>query len=171
MIENHILEEIKEYGANVLNSDVFKKSFEQTHHVYTSLGWHIIDVAVVSLRLCDKFNITNPEIRRNITVASLCHDLGMVGRYEKYANNLICAHRHPGDGVEVFRSIYTEKNRRVENAIKRHMFPIGLIMPIHIEGFILILSDKICACMEVRKKSPIELAYFDAIYDIVMAEA
>ncbi len=81
-------------------------------------------------------------------VSSLCHDLGIIGRDEKYKNNVQCLIRHPIDSIEAYKSVTGEEEERVLDSIGGHMFPWKPRMPKHREGWILVLADKTASARE-----------------------
>ncbi len=150
------------YGKCVIESDVFQKSFMQVHHKYSTVGEHSLGVAYYALRISYFLHYLHirPDLE-NVVIASLCHDLGILRCKEKYRHELECCMKHPRDSVTVFRSMQfhfpyheKEKKKRIENAIRHHMFPQTLLPPRYLEGFILTLADKICFYLESKNKAP-----------------
>ena len=143
------------YGAGILESEEFRMAFEQTHHSCETVASHSLGVAVVSIYICLFLYRLHMHPRlKEVTVAALGHDLGILGRYGKYRNNVECCRRHPVDSVETIRQLTGEENERVENAVRRHMWPLTPVPPKHIEGVILTAADKISACMERAGHNP-----------------
>ncbi|MCR5100053.1 MAG: HD domain-containing protein [Butyrivibrio sp.] len=149
------------YGKDILFTKNFDDAFNQVHHGCSSVGYHSIGVALISIYIAIFLSKIGFEIcMRNVVVAALCHDLGILGRYEKYKNNRECCSRHPKDSVEVYKAL-SEKlqlsdvdNERVENAIRRHMFPLTPIPPKYIEGVIINIADKASSIFEKVGVSP-----------------
>ena len=81
--------------------------------------------------------------RRCITVASLCHDLGMVGRKDRYKNNLECCIKHPRAALTEAGRLIDDIDPKTEKAILSHMWPLGVRIPTSSEGWILAAADKI----------------------------
>lgn len=123
-------------------------TFSQTHHLDTTVGDHTLGVAAEAVWICLKFNQTAEKTLKNVVVSSLCHDLGIIGRDEKYSNNIQCLIRHPVDSIEAYKSVTGEENERVLDSILCHMFPLKLRMPSHREGWILVLADKTASAKE-----------------------
>ena len=89
---------VRTYGAEVLDSPEFRKAKEQKHHHVTTVGDHSLGVAYVSVKICRFLNAMHIKTdTESIVRGALCHDLGIVGRYEKFSNNLVCWQKHPKD--------------------------------------------------------------------------
>lgn len=143
------------HGMDILLSDEFGEALVQTHHNVSTVASHTLGVAVVSLVIC--YLLTKLHIRTDaerMTRAALCHDLGILGRDEKYRNNVQCCMQHPKDSVEVVRKLVGEDDPVLENAVACHMWPLCLHPPKHREGVILSVADKISSCMEVAGHCP-----------------
>lgn len=136
-------------ARRIYDCDAFKKAIKQAHHGHTSVAVHTICVAVISLRIY--YFLLEHHIRLNkdsLIKGALLHDLGIVGRYSKYANDVVCCYRHPIDSVSIAESIFYHINETVIDSILHHMFPMTPIPPHHLEGFVLIAADKYCASVE-----------------------
>ena len=136
--------DLEAYGSEVLESDEMKQAFEQKHHLRSTVGDHTIRVAVTSVLAC--YALKKLHVKVNVpavVVGALCHDLGILGREEKYSSNLECGREHPKDSVVVAREIVEDLPEKTEDIIERHMWPIGKSkVPNSIEGFIVSAADK-----------------------------
>ena len=91
-----------------------------------------------------------------VVIGALCHDLGMLGRSEKYSSARECSREHPKDSVEVARELLDEIPEKAEDIIERHMWPIGESeAPNSIEGVIVSVADKYNAVKDIVKGSEI----------------
>ena len=154
-MSNKVKDVLLEHGRQVLRSEEFGNAFKQTHHTCTTVADHSLGVAVVAIAI--SLFLLKLHIKVNLTViviASLCHDLGILGRYEKFRNNAECCKGHPIDSVQVYKSVVEDGDERTEDAIRHHMWPLTPIPPRYIEGFILTVADKISALMEVMGVAP-----------------
>jgi uncharacterized protein len=147
-VDERIKDTIVKYGWKILQSKEFDATFRQTHHLNRTVGDHTLGVAAEAVKLCMKRAMTDERTLKNVVVSSLCHDLGIMGRNEKYRNNAQCLVRHPLDSIEIYIRITGEQDERVIDAIKHHMFPLKPGAPRHREGWILTLADKIAASKE-----------------------
>ncbi|HAG68427.1 MAG TPA: hypothetical protein DCL38_00470 [Lachnospiraceae bacterium] len=145
---------VREYGADVLKSEAFRAGCGQRHHIVTTVTVHSRKVAMYTVLICRKLKELGIETdERSIVRAALCHDLGMVGRREKFRNNSECSKKHPIDSVKLAREIYPDMNERMENAIRWHMWPMVPHMPATSEEIILIMADKLASLGDMFKYS------------------
>ena len=145
------------YGGDILGSDQFHQAFGQTHHKCMTVADHSLGVCVVCLYICLVLKKMHISVRvRDLTVAALCHDLGIMGRYDKYRNNIECCGRHPVDSLDCIRDLIGEEefNDIIENSVRRHMWPLTPVPPRYREGLILTTADKVSAVMELLGRSP-----------------
>ena len=137
------------YGKRVLESDEYLATFNQTHHHILSVGEHTLHVTLrglsISYDLIKKGYSVNIN---NVVIACLCHDLGIIGRYDKFDNNLICCYLHPLHSARIAERLIDNLPRETRKAISRHMFPATLLPPLSLTGFILISADKSSAITE-----------------------
>ena len=148
--ENRIKRDIREYGGPVLRSGIWNRAMRQTHHNRWTVGSHSMSVCVAALRM--SYWLEDKHIcyvnHREIVQAALCHDLGIVGRYEKFANNRVCCHQHPLDSAEIARHIYPEISEKTLYTIRCHMWPLCVALPKTREAVIITLADKYVATGE-----------------------
>lgn len=156
-MSEHIKSLLYQYGNDILLSEEFQSAFRQTHHKCMTVAEHSLGVAIVCLYICLILQRMNISVRmRSLTIAALCHDLGIMGRHEKYRNDLECFGKHPEDSLEVIRNMISadEYNDVIENSVRRHMWPLTPVPPKYQEGVILTAADKISAVMERLGLSP-----------------
>ena len=140
---NEICSIILKYGSDVLKSEVFRKAVTQTHHVYGTVFDHTINVCIVSIRLCRQLKSRGIRVNeKDLIQAALCHDLGMVGRENKYKNALETCKRHPIDSAEIAKEIVPDLSPNAEQMIRSHMWPLSSIAPQSREGRLLCKADK-----------------------------
>ncbi|MBQ9870404.1 MAG: HD domain-containing protein [Eubacterium sp.] len=142
--ENDVL--IKRYGSDILASEEFKVALAQTHHHRSSVGDHSIHTARAGLSMCNVMRKAGIRIdEKKIVRISLLHDLGILGRDEKYKNNFECGYRHPKDSAEVAKKLWRDIDKKSVRAIRSHMWPLSPTMPTSKEAFILCIADKATA--------------------------
>jgi uncharacterized protein len=141
--------DIHTYGQPVLDSEIWQKALRQKHHNYWTVGSHSMSVCVAALRMSYWLEERGIHTdRKRIVRAALCHDLGIIGRDEKYKNNAVCCHRHPIDSIPIAREIYPDIDEETIEDIRWHMWPMCLMPPTNREGFLIILADKYAATGE-----------------------
>lgn len=146
------------YGNDVLKSEEMKKAFEQTHHQWSTVGEHTFRVAFSSVMICYALRKLNIKVSiPAVVVGALCHDLGILGRSEKFSSVRECSREHPKDSVEVARGIVGEMPEKTEDIIVRHMWPAGEAeVPNSIEGVVVSVADKYSAVKDLVKGSEIK---------------
>ena len=154
-IDRQVKETIVKYGRDIICSPVFRKTFDQVHHKCMTVGDHTLSVTAVAVMLCRNMNINDDVTLKNVVTASLYHDMGIMGRYEKFSNNAQCYVSHPEDSVKVYKALTGNDNKRIVDSINCHMFPIKPLPPKYKEGWILTTADKISAVRERMGKPPV----------------
>lgn len=135
------------YGEKILKSKEMRQAFRQKHHTLSTVGEHTMRVAMTSLAICyalKKLHI-HTDLRAVVTGA-LSHDLGILGRNEKYSSSGECSRQHPADSAEVAEKLLGELPKKTEDIITRHMWPVGKSKPPNsLEAAIVSTADKIAA--------------------------
>ena len=148
MMDKQVQDIIIRYGGGIINSEVFAQTFLQKHHIVYNVGDHLLGVATEAVGFCLKHSLTGEPFLDNVVKACLCHDLGIMGRKEKFTNDFQCLIWHPIHSVVVYRELTRENNEIVVDSILSHMFPLKLRVPKYKEGWILIMADKKAAYSE-----------------------
>lgn len=151
--KERIRNDVERYGGEVLNSDEMQKAFEQKHHKRATVGEHSLRVTMSSMMLCYALRKLNIKVNiPAVIIAALCHDLGILGRGEKYSSAKECAEEHPKESVEIAKDIVKELPENTEDIIERHMWPAGdSKVPNSIEGAIVSAADKYAAIKDFVK--------------------
>ena len=146
------------YGNDVLQSEEMKKAFEQTHHQWSTVGEHTFRVAFSSVMICYALRKLNIKVSiPAVVVGALCHDLGILGRSEKFSSARECSREHPKDSVEVAKSLVSDMPEKTEDIIERHMWPAGETeAPNSIEGLVVSVADKYSAVKDLVKGSEVK---------------
>ena len=145
------------YGNDVLQSEEMKKAFEQTHHQWSTVGEHTLRVGFYSVMICYALRKLNIKVNiPAVIIGALCHDLGILGRSEKFSSARECSIEHPKDSVIVARELLGEIPEKTEDIIERHMWPAGdSEAPNSIEGVVVSVADKYSAVKDIVKGSEI----------------
>lgn len=156
--KERIKDDLMLYGGDVLQSEEMKQAFDQTHHRWATVGEHTFRVAFSSLMITYalrkmKINVSIPAV----VVGALCHDLGILGRAEKFSSGREMSREHPKESVTVARDIVGELPEKTENIIERHMWPAGdTKAPDSIEGAVVSVADKYSAVKDIVKGSDVK---------------
>ena len=150
-----LLKEIKKEGKEILESKRFKKCLNTSHHFNTTIGQHMINVTVKSLEIANFLQKHRFKIdRKRLIIAGLSHDLAMAFARENYGKiqgKFTTAFRHPIDSVKMAEEVI-DVHKKTKKIIKRHMWPLCIIPPTSLEGWILTIADKIVATQEIFHK-------------------
>ena len=153
MSTNFLLREVKELGKDVLYSSAFQKAVLQEHHYSSTVARHSLVVAMIALSMC--YWLARIGIRvnkREVVIASLGHDLGILGRKTKYFFGLQCAYQHPRDSEKVLRELVPNLSEKTYKAVRWHMFPVFSPLALSWIGLIVTIADK-RASFKDRKKN------------------
>ena len=155
---DRIKDDLMLYGNDVLKSEEMKQAFQQTHHQWSTVGEHTFRVAFSSVMICYALRKLNIKVSiPAVVVGALCHDLGILGRSEKFSSAKECSREHPKDSVEVAREIVGEMPEKAEDIIERHMWPAGESeAPNSIEGVVVSVADKYSAVKDLVKGSEVK---------------
>ena len=120
--KERIRKDIDHYGEEVLQSEEMQKAFDQKHHVWSTVGEHTIRVAMSSVMLCYALNKLHIKVNvPAVVVGSLCHDLGILGREDKFSSGKECSREHPNESVKVAKELVDELPDGSEEIIERHI--------------------------------------------------
>ena len=133
------------YGGEILHSEAFQKAFSEKHHLHGTVSDHSLTVCILAVRIClfiQKKGFTVNE--KDLIQASLCHDLGMLGRQERYRNRTDSWNSHAEKSASIARDLIPDLSPNAESMIKTHMWPVSGPHPRSREAAILNVADK-CA--------------------------
>jgi len=157
-VNQRIAADIGRYGTDIIHSDLFQSGFGQKHHTNTTVAEHTLNVTASALRMSYRLEKMGLKLDlRAVTVGALCHDLGIIGRYEKFANNRESLKLHPIDSVLVSRRLVPDMDHKTEEIIRCHMWPLNGWMPSSAEGYIITLADKYSSVRELLYRPSLPL--------------
>ena len=154
--KERIRNDIELYGGDVLQSEEMKQAYEQTHHMWSTIGEHTLRVAMSSVMICYALKKLHIKVSvPAVVIGSLCHDLGMLGR-EKYSSVGESNRAHPRESVSVARDLVGELPEEIEEIIEQHMWPLGESKaPDTIESAVVSVADKYTAVKDLVKGSDV----------------
>ena len=156
--KERIKSDLQLYGDEVLKSEEMKEAFQQTHHRWSTVGEHTFRVAFSSVMIC--YLLKKLDIKVSVpavVIGALCHDLGILGRDDKYTSSKEMSREHPKESVTVARGLVDDMPEKTEDIIERHMWPMGQSKaPNSIEGVIVSVADKYNAVKDVIKGSEVK---------------
>ena len=118
------------------------------HHGNTTIYEHCINVAYLSCKIAGK-------IRANVNYeclirGALLHDYYLYDWHVPSKEHRLHGFRHPGIALKNAEQDYV-LDEVEKNIILHHMFPLTIIPPITMEGWIVSIADKISAVMEIKR--------------------
>lgn len=148
---SEIKNEILRIGGDIIHSDRFRKAWETDHHVEFNVAAHSLEAAGYALLIARWLERHGVKVNEEDVVrAALLHDIGMtedrVWRSPSYRK----AYSHPKRGYQIARDEFGANRQQLE-AIRRHMWPLCLIPPRHLTGWIVLTADKASASREAKE--------------------
>ena len=145
--QERVRQDLERYGGDILRSAPMRRACGQTHHRHATVAEHSLRVAAASLAIC--YALERLHIATDIPAVvkgALCHDLGILGRAEKYTSMRECSRRHPLESAETARALVRDLPDKSLDIIERHMWPVGHSKaPNSVEGLIVSAADKYAA--------------------------
>lgn len=146
----------------ILKNKEFLKRKEYKHHGDTSVYEHSFAVSYYAYIMAKKLHLKEEKVK-NVAIAGMLHDFyykDWTTIKEKKPLFKKHAFVHAKESLNNSRKYFKKlMNKRIENAIVRHMFPINITPPKYIEGWIITISDKYVS-MDVIKNYKILLSFF-----------
>ena len=156
--KERIRADVERYGSGILESGEMREAYDQTHHLWSTVGEHTLRVTLSSVMIC--YALRKLKIKANVpavVIGALCHDLGMLGRKDKYASDAEAVREHPADSVKVAKEIVKDLPEISADIIERHMWPAGSSKaPNSLEGVVVSVADKYSAVKDLVKGSDVK---------------
>ena len=137
---------------NIIIQDIEKNPTVQKmnnfmQHYNTSCFEHCKNVSLYSYYICKKLKLDYTSAAR----AGMLHDLFLYD-WRKRENDRTGLHAfsHPKTSLENSMKLFF-LNKKEQDIILKHMWPVTIIPPKYIEGYIITLVDKYCALEECYK--------------------
>ncbi len=140
---------ISEYGSDIMSSERFLHAYDITHHYKSCVAEHSLHVADQACRITGWLNSHGFHVSyEDVVRGSLLHDIGMTDTNVSECYPWVKVYVHPRHSSAIAENEFRE-NPVVQNTVRWHMWPICLIPPRHIPGWIVIAADKICSFKEI----------------------
>ncbi|MGN0993354.1 MAG: HD domain-containing protein [Bacilli bacterium] len=135
----------------VITNPIYIEMTKKFHHMDQTIYEHSIKVAYQVYKI-SKFLNLEP---RNSVISALLHDFYKNSWIEDTSTKPFFQKHgfvHAKEALDNSKLYFNYLlNERIENAILRHMFPLNIIPPRYIEGWILTISDKIVSIKDIKK--------------------
>jgi uncharacterized protein len=144
--EDPALAQFMDCIAGLYNSQEVQglKEFEQ--HLEINRLQHITSVSYLSFRMCKKLGLDWQIAAQG----GILHDLFYYDWRENDWSHRPHGYLHPAFALKNARALCGELDKKTENIIMRHMWPLTLVPPRCKEAFVVSLADKYCATIELR---------------------
>lgn len=150
----------------ILNNDEFLKRIHYKHHGDTSVYEHSFAVSYYAYMWAKKLHLNKNKVK-NTAIAGLLHDFyynDWTKIKEKQPlfkkHGFVHAKQAKENSIKHFPKLM---NKRIENAIERHMFPLNITPPKYIEGWLVTNADKFVS-FDVIKNYKILFSFFSNKY-------
>ncbi len=144
-----LLQTVKQSGMGILDSERFRAAWDIPHHPGTSVAQHSLHVAMESCRIAEWLNHHGTHVNVEETIrCALLHDIGMTENSIFSSPAWKKAYTHPNRGARVAEQEYHLTPVQAD-AIRRHMWPVCVIPPFHIMGWIVTTADKISSIKDL----------------------
>lgn len=129
----------------IIKNEEFIKRKNYHHHENRTVYGHCLLVSIYSYHMAKKLHLDY----KSIAVSGLLHDF----YYKDWQKNRRKGHVYKAHGFTHSKEALENSkihfpnllNKKVENAIVRHMFPLNFIPPLYLESWIICLVDKYCS--------------------------
>lgn len=152
VVEKDLTKDIMDIGNDIVASGRFDKARSTAHHnPERSVATHSIETAEYALRMARWLNRHGFSVSEGDVVrASLLHDIGMTEDEVFLSPSRKKAFSHPREGSRIAQDEYGANDVQVD-AIRHHMWPIGLTPPHSAVGWVVTAADKCCSIREAQR--------------------
>jgi uncharacterized domain HDIG len=152
MIDKKTPKQIAEYKefydsiSDILRHPVVREMRNYLQHCDTHCYRHCLAVAYYNFRICKRLRLDAISAARG----GMLHDLFLYDWREHFreTGNRFHALSHPGEAYHI-ASEYFKLNDVESEVIKKHMWPITIIPPKHLETYVICFTDKYCGTLEI----------------------
>lgn len=127
----------------LISNDTVQKMKNYKQHFDTSCYDHCYLAAYYCYLICKKLNLDY----KSATRAAMLHDMFLYDWRDKTSHSRFHAFHH-GKTACINACKLFDLNRKEQDMIIKHMWPVTLAFPASVEGFILTFVDKFCALFE-----------------------
>lgn len=107
---------------------------------------HVLSVSYLTYHYCSRHSLDSRTAAR----AGVMHDLYYYDWHENDWSHRPHGYRHPGFAVINAKKLCGGLDKKTENIIRRHMWPLTPVPPRYREGWVIVAADKYCAYRELK---------------------
>ncbi len=136
------------YIKDLLDNEQVNMMKEFRHHYSTTCFQHCLNVSYYNYLICRKLRLNSKKAAR----AGLLHDFFLYDRRKTTKKQGEKAHgfRHPAIALDNAK-IHFNIDKREEDIILKHMWPLTLKMPRYAESYVIVCVDKYIAIIELSQ--------------------
>ena len=141
---------------DIMNSKPFQKMNDYIQHGTTTTMEHCISVSYVSYKISKAFGLDYKSAARG----ALLHDLFLYDWHThcKETGNHFHGFTHPVVALHNANKYY-KLNNLERDIIVKHMWPLTVIPPKSIEGYVVMYADKYCGFIETANRVKSKFQY------------
>ncbi|MGM0419753.1 MAG: HD family phosphohydrolase [Bacillota bacterium] len=139
-------EEYKEYVADIIEHKAILSLENFVHHHHTNRLNHSLQVSYRGFEASKKLGLDSRSVARG----GLLHDFYLYDRKTVKPKKWLHNFTHPNAALRNANK-YFDLNKKEEDIIIKHMWPMTIIPPKYKESLVIIAADKYCASLEVTK--------------------
>lgn len=140
------MEEFNDIVKDIVNNKTVLEMKKYNQHFNTDCYSHCLDVSYTSYKIAKKLHLDYKSIAR----AGMLHDLFLYDWHYKNDRKGFHAFTHGKCALNNASKLF-DLNNKEKDMIKKHMWPVTLMPPKSIEGFLLTFVDKHCATKEILR--------------------
>lgn len=131
----------------IIKNETVQEMKNYKQHYETSCFEHCLTTSYYCYKICKKFNLDY----KSASKAAMLHDLFLYDwRKRQEGRKGLHAFTHGKTACENASKLF-DLNDKEKDIILKHMWPITIVFPKYIEGFVLTLVDKYCAVSETAE--------------------
>lgn len=148
---------------DIMNNEKFKEMNNYIQHGTTTTLEHCISVSYISYKICKYYNFDYISAARG----GLLHDLFLYDWHThcKETGNHFHGLTHPRTALNNAKK-YFDLNDVERDIILKHMWPLTVIPPKHMEGYVVMYADKYCGFIETIERIKNNMMRFDTTIKI-----
>ncbi len=148
---------------DIMNNEKFKEMNNYIQHGTTTTLEHCISVSYISYKICKYYNFDYISAARG----GLLHDLFLYDWHThcKETGNHFHGLTHPRTALNNAKK-YFDLNDVERDIILKHMWPLTVIPPKHMEGYVVMYADKYCGFIETTERIKNNMMRFDTTIKI-----
>ena len=148
---------------DIMNNEKFKEMNNYIQHGTTTTLEHCISVSYISYKICKYYNFDYISAARG----GLLHDLFLYNWHThcKETGKNIHGLTQPRTALNNAKK-YFDLNDVERDIILKHMWPLTVIPPKHMEGYVVMYADKYCGFIETIERIKNNMMRFDTTIKI-----